>query len=142
MLSRRGVRKRLSGLFNSLIPNDLFECSHLREGLVFRDHLSSYDLGFILGFAQLVLQRPVISIEPGELPLEQPNLSLGLLEPLIPSHQLYFIALQLFLLVLELLLQLKHLALELPDLFCPLFGLVKGPQTTLVSLGHRHSTLH
>ena len=141
MLSRRGVHKRLCGLLNNLILDGLLECSHFRRGLIFRDCLSNCDPSFDLNFAQLVLQRPVISMELGELPFEQPNLILGPLEPLIPIHQIYFITLQL-LLVLELPLQAGHLALELSDLLSPLLGLIKGLQTILVSPGHRHSTLH
>ena len=86
MLSHRGVLERLCGLLDSLVPDGLLECSHLYQGLIFRDCLSSCNLGFGLRFAQLVLQRPIISMEPGELPLEQLDLSLGPLEPFILGH--------------------------------------------------------
>ena len=78
-------------------------------------------------------------MEPGELPLEQPDLSLGPLQPLIPGHQLNFIGLELLLLGRQLLLRLSQLASELPDPLSQLLGLVEGPGTILVSPGHRHA---
>ena len=69
----RDVRESLRTLLVSLVMDGLLECSHLRRGLVLRDCISSCDLGFL----QLVLQRPVLCVEPGEFPLEQPSLNLG-----------------------------------------------------------------
>ena len=93
MRGRRGACESLRSLLISLVMDGLLECSHLHRGLVLRDRVSSRDLGFL----QLDFQRPILRVEYGELPIEQLDLSLGLLQPLSPGHQVDGVILELFL---------------------------------------------